>query len=92
MPSEAKELVCCLTTIIEAATDFVSEALGFETDIRCNQTDCQGKIHSRPLVEENLDILEVSDFLKQEDYLRMGRHAMGWELKVKKSLVVNAGC
>ncbi len=56
MPREAKELVSYLTLIIEAATDFESEAWGFETEIRCNQTDCRGKRHSRPVVEEDREI------------------------------------
>jgi len=56
MPSEAIELASFLTLIIEDVTDFDKEAWGFETDVRCNQTDCQGRIHSRLLIEEDHEI------------------------------------
>lgn len=56
MPQESRELASFLTLIIEETTDFESDAWGFETQIRCNQTNCQGRIHSRLLIEEDHEI------------------------------------
>ncbi len=57
MPSEAKELASFLPLIIEDVTDLDKEAWGFETDVSCNQKNCQRKIHSRLLIEEDHEIL-----------------------------------
>ena len=56
MPQEARELASFLTFVIEATTDFDSEAWGFETGIRCNQKDCKGMIESWLILEENHEI------------------------------------
>lgn len=55
MPKEARELAFFLTFIIEATTNFDSED-GYNTGIRCNKKNCQGKIQSRLLIEENNEI------------------------------------
>lgn len=55
MPKEALEMAAFLTFIIEATTDFESEA-GFETEVGCLNKECQGIIQSRLLLEVDNEI------------------------------------
>lgn len=55
MPEEAREFATFLTMIIEASSDFDSE-MGYNTGIKCHQTNCQGTILSRLIIEEGHEI------------------------------------
>jgi hypothetical protein len=83
MPSEARELASFLFLIIEDTTAFEAEAWGFETKIRCNQKNCQGKIHSRLLIEQDHEIYWWCPVCKNEGIISdwKARNGMGVENK-----------